>query len=122
MPVATASRTAIPSLRRWRVNSTIRMLLDTAMPTSITTPISDMTFSVVPGEPERQDHAGEAGRNGDQDDERIDEGPELRHQDQIQQHDREAKADCETLERGPHALHHAAQRDVRALGHLRVRR
>ena len=45
--IATASRTAMPSLRRWRVNSTIRMLFETAMPTSITTPISDITFSVV---------------------------------------------------------------------------
>ena len=44
---ATASRTAIPSLRRCRVNSTMRMLLETAMPTSMMTPISDITFSVV---------------------------------------------------------------------------
>ena len=38
----------MPSSRKWRVNSTIRMLFETAMPTSMTTPISDITFSVVP--------------------------------------------------------------------------
>ena len=31
-----------------REKSTIRMLFETTMPTIITTPISDMTFSVVP--------------------------------------------------------------------------
>ena len=46
--VATASRTLMPSSRKCRANSTIRMLLDTAIPTSITTPIRDITFSVVP--------------------------------------------------------------------------
>ena len=30
------------------MNSTIRMLFDTTMPTIISTPISDCTFSVVP--------------------------------------------------------------------------
>src|SRR5262249_44716373 len=38
----------IPWLHNSRVNSTIRMLLETAMPVNMTTPISDMTFSVVP--------------------------------------------------------------------------
>ena len=38
----------MPSRRKCRVNSTIRILFDTTMPTIITTPISDMTFSVVP--------------------------------------------------------------------------
>ena len=46
--IATASRTAMPPSRNCLVNSTMRMLFDTTMPTIITTPISDITFSVVP--------------------------------------------------------------------------
>ena len=45
--VITASSTAAPSCSSRCANSTIRMLFDAAMPTSISTPISDMTFSVV---------------------------------------------------------------------------
>jgi len=46
--IATASRIGMPSLRSFRANSTIRIEFDTTMPVIITTPISDMTFSVVP--------------------------------------------------------------------------
>ena len=46
--MATASPIAIPSSRSLRVNSTIKIELDTTMPVIITTPISDITFSVVP--------------------------------------------------------------------------
>ena len=45
--VITASSTDFPcSSSRW-ANSTIRMLLDAAMPTSIRTPINDITLRVV---------------------------------------------------------------------------
>ena len=44
----TASRSGRPSARSRLVNSTMRMLLETTMPTIITTPINDMTLSVVP--------------------------------------------------------------------------
>ena len=60
----------MPSSRSWRVNSTIRMLLETAMPTSMTTPISDITFSVVPVSQSVSDDAGQARRHGEQNDER----------------------------------------------------
>ena len=81
---ATASRTAIPSSDQPGVNSTIRMLLETAMPTSITTPIRDMTLRVVPAQRVRMTPARPGGtamriRNG------IEEGTELRDQDQVQE-------------------------------------
>ena len=59
--VATASRTASPSSISRCVNSTMRMLFDTTMPTIITTPISDCTFSVVPVRVQREQHAGQSG-------------------------------------------------------------
>ena len=89
----------MPSSRRWRVNSTIRMLFETAMPTSMTTPISDITFSVVPGQQSVSNDACEARRHGEQDDERIDERAELRHQNQKQQHHSETEPKRETAER-----------------------
>ncbi len=61
------------------------MLFETAMPTSMTTPMSDMTFNVVPVQQQRENDAGDARRHGEQDDERIDERAELRHQDQEEQ-------------------------------------
>ena len=46
--VITASSTDFPcSSRRW-ANSTMRMLLDAEMPTSMSTPMSDITLRVVP--------------------------------------------------------------------------
>ena len=45
---ATASRTPAPPSINLRVKSTIRMLLEDAMPMSITNPMSDCTLSVVP--------------------------------------------------------------------------
>src|SRR5713101_2161748 len=44
----TASRSGFPSWRMRLANSTIKMLFDTTIPTIITTPINDITFSVVP--------------------------------------------------------------------------
>ena len=75
--------------------------------------MSDITFSVVPVSHKREQYAGEPGRERQQDDERIDERAELRDQNQIQQQHREQQADAETAERRAHALHHAAQGDVR---------
>ena len=46
--VPTASRKGIPSARSVRANSTIKMLLETTMPTIMTTPMSDITLRVVP--------------------------------------------------------------------------
>ncbi len=74
------------------------------MPVIMTTPISDMTLSVVCVRSRNDDDAGDAGRNGEQDDERIDEGGELRHQDQVDEHDGEEQADAEALEGLAHAL------------------
>ena len=45
--VMTASVTDNPCSSNLCAKSTIRMLLESAIPTSISTPISDMTFSVV---------------------------------------------------------------------------
>src|SRR6266550_4298558 len=46
--VITASRTSTPSSIRRRANSTMRMLSDMVMPASMTTPMRDITFNVVP--------------------------------------------------------------------------
>ena len=69
---------------------------------------------------ERQDHqhADEAHGNRQHDQERIHERTELRHQDQVQQDDRQRKADGEALERRLHALHHAAQVDAHVAGNF----
>ncbi len=61
------------------------------------TPISDITFSVVPVSSSRQDHARDSGRNRQQDDERIDERSKLRHQDQVDQHDDRVSPNAEAL-------------------------
>ncbi len=45
--VITASAGDIPCVSRLCAKSTIRMLLESAMPTSISTPMSDITFSVL---------------------------------------------------------------------------
>ena len=66
-------------------NSTIRMLFESAIPASMTTPISDMTFSVVPHSSRAISTPVMPGRKRQQDDEWIHEGTELRHQDQIKQ-------------------------------------
>ena len=74
------------------------------MPTIITTPMSDMTLSVVPVSEERNDHAGQAGRHGEQDEQRIDERFELRDEDEIKQDQREKQAEAEAAERIVHRL------------------
>ena len=102
--VITASATRQPCSSSRCAKSTIRMLLESAMPTSISTPISDITFRVVCGERQNHQHADEAHRNRQHDQKRIDEGPELRHQDQVEQDERKDEADREALERFVHAL------------------
>ncbi len=92
----TASRNGRPSSRSRLVNSTIRMLLETTMPTIITTPISDMTFSVVPVSQQDEQHSGQPGRHRQQNQQRIHEGLELRDQDQINQQRRQDQPQPET--------------------------
>ena len=87
-----ALRMGMPLARSVPTNSTIRMLFDTAMPAIMITPISDITFSVVPGRKQEQHNPAETRRNRQQDDERIGERSKLRHQDQIYQHDRRARS------------------------------
>ena len=83
------------------MNSTIRMLFDTTMPTIITTPISDCTLSVVPvrysasSTPVRP--GGTASRISSGSVERA----ELRDEDQIQQHEREQQAERRSSETTP---------------------
>ena len=89
------------------------------MPTIITTPISDMTFRVVPVRYSVK-HARQPGRHREQNQQRIDERPELRHQNQVHQHHREDQADAEALKGSVHALDHAAHRDAHAFGQLRL--
>ena len=53
-------------LPQLRVKSTIRMLFETTIPTIITSPISDMTFSVVPVTSRISRHSAQSRRNGEQ--------------------------------------------------------
>ena len=98
------------------------MLLETTIPTIITTPISDCTFSVVPvaysvtSTPMRP--IGTASRIM----QRIDKRAELRHQNQVEQHHGQDQAEREAAERRAHPLHHAAQVDADARGKLGVAR
>ena len=104
----TASNNDMPSSSRRCVNSTMRMLFDTTMPTIISTPISDCTFSVVLVTKSATKHAGEPGRHGEQNQDRVGERAKLRDQNQIEQHQREHQSEREAPERGLHALDHAA--------------
>ena len=69
-------------------NSTMKMLFDTTMPTIITTPMSDITLSVVPVSNSTTITPVETRRNRQQDDERVQEGLKLRDQDQVYKNDR----------------------------------
>ena len=60
--VITASADGQPCSSRRCAKSTIRMLFESAIPTSISTPISDITFNVVFGEQQDQQHSDEAHR------------------------------------------------------------
>ena len=82
------------------------------MPISISTPISDMTFRVVCGQGQDHQDADEAHGNGQHDQKRIDEGAELRDQNQEEQDERDDEAEGEAVEGFLHALDHAAQIDA----------
>ena len=118
---ATASRTLMPSVTRRCVNSTIRMLFETTIPTIITTPISDCTFSVVPDSVQRQrarrsDPGGTASRmmNGSTNDRNC--ATRIKYSSTTAS----SRPMREASERRAHALHHAAQVDASAFGHFRL--
>ena len=112
--VITASSTDLPCSSRRCANSTIRMLLEAAMPTSIRTPISDITFRVVcvsgriTSTPMKPIGMASMIRNG------ILERTELRDQNQEEQNHRQRQADREAGKGFVHRLHHAAQIDADA--------
>ena len=60
------------------------------------------------GKQQNEHHADQAGRNGHEDDEGIDEGGELRHQDQVDQHDSDDQPDAEVVKGLVHVDHRAA--------------
>ncbi len=91
----------------------MRMLFETTMPVIMMTPISDMMLSVLPVSTQDQHHARESRRNGHEDDERIDERRELRHQDQVDQSNRDDETKAEIVEGLVHADHGAAHVDDR---------
>ena len=51
---------------------------------------------------QEQDDAGDAGWNRQQNDERVNERRELRHQDQVDEDDGQQQSDAEALERFAH--------------------
>ncbi len=63
------------------------MLFDMAMPASMTTPMRDMTFMRGAGEHKCQQNTRDARWKREQDDKRINERAELRHQDKVEQDD-----------------------------------
>ena len=90
------------------------------MPVIMMTPISDMMFSVLPVSNRMSTTPASPGGMAMQDDERIDEGGELRHQHEIDKRDGEDQADAEAREGIGHALHRAAHRDAHAARPLHV--
>ena len=108
----TASSSGMPSASKRCVNSTMRMLLDTTIPTIIKTPMSDCTLSVVPvmksATSTPASPVGTASRIKMGSDER----PELRHENEIQEHQRQHQAEREASERGLHPFHHPANVDL----------
>ena len=104
---------AIPSCRRVPTNSTIRMLSETTMPVIMTTPISDITFKVVPVSKQKDQYARQARGDCQQDDERIGEGGKLRHQDQVDQDHRQDEPDAKAGE----GLFHVADGTAHLDGH-----
>ena len=73
------------------------------------------------GEDEEEDDADQARRNGHEDDERIDERSELRHEDQVDEQDGDDESEAKVLKRLVHADHRAAHVDDRVLVVLRMR-
>ena len=69
----------------------MRMLFETTIPTIMTTPISDMTLRVVPVTSRNSNTPGQPGRHGQQDNQGIEEGCELSHQNQIDEHNRKSR-------------------------------
>ena len=55
-----------------------------------------------------QQNAGQAGRNGQENQQRIDKAAELRHQDKVEKNHRKGQPDGEAAERSAHSLHHAS--------------
>ena len=72
------------------------------------------------GEQQHHNHTGNAGRNGQQDDEGIDERLELRHQDQIDERNGKNQSKSKTSEGLIHALYRPAKIYVHAFGKLGV--
>ena len=105
----TASFKGFPSRHKLREKSTIRMLFETTIPTIITSPISDMMFSVVPVNSNMNKHPRKSRWDGEKNDERIEKRLELRNQNQVNQDNRKQKPEPEALEGRAHALHGAAQ-------------
>jgi hypothetical protein len=79
------------------------MLLETAIPANMTTPINDMTLSAMPQQ-QREDCVGDARRERQPADCGIHEGRELRYEDKRQRQDGMRQADGETVKAGDHAL------------------
>src|ERR1017187_6103342 len=72
------------------------------------------------GEVQSDDNPGQPGRHGGEDDEGIEEGLELGHQNEVEQHHREDQTQGKAAEGIAHALHHAAQVYVQTLGLLGI--
>ena len=65
------------------------------------------------GEEQNQNHSRQARRNGQENDERIDEGGKLGHQNQVHEQDRDDEAEAEIVEGLVHVDHGAAHVDHR---------
>ncbi len=110
--VITASSTDWPCSSRRCANSTIRMLLEAAMPTSIRTPISDITFSVVwvsgsiTSTPMNPIGIASMMRNGSLNERNC--ATRIRNSSTTESD----KPDREAVKRLVHPLHHAAQIDA----------
>ena len=77
-PSTTASRTPMPCARYWLIRSISTIALVTTMPTSISMPISAGTPSGGAGDQQQADRAGRRERDGDQQDQRLDQAAERR--------------------------------------------
>ncbi len=73
------------------------------------------------GQGQNDQHAHKAHGNRQHDQHRIYEGPELSYQDEIEEKERQHKAEAEALERRLHAFHHAVQVHADVFGFLDLR-
>ena len=110
-----ASSRGRPWLWRMLEKSTIRMLLETTMPVIMMVPISDMMLRVAAGEEQQENHADDAGRDGHEDDEGIDEGSELGHEDEVDKNNGKKQAEAEVVEGLVHADDCAVEHDAGVL-------